>query len=215
MKSGRFGKLTNKAPTPDKPSLNRAPGQIHPTLSMSGRTVVWSPMWWGRPPGGKTSGRFPQPINARAETVGQKPAFRESFESKRCLVPADGFYEWQVTDGEKYPYFIHLPDRPVFAMAGIWTEALDFEKTEGSFTILTQEAHPGLLELHHRMPVILQESEWKTWIDPSSTTDQLEQILDCPGPEMTAYQVSKRVNSTKNDDSELQKPFSDRQSTLF
>ncbi|MDC0158107.1 SOS response-associated peptidase, partial [Verrucomicrobia bacterium] len=136
MKSGRFGKLTKKAPTPDKPSLNRAPGQIHPTLSMSGQTVGWSPMWWGRPPGGKTGGRFPQPINARAETVGQKPVFRESFESKRCLVPADGFYEWQVTDGEKYPYFIHLPERPVFAMAGIWTEALDFEKTEGSFTIL-------------------------------------------------------------------------------
>ena len=115
----------------------------------------------------------------------------------------------------EYPYFIHLPDRPVFAMAGIWTEALDFEKTEGSFTILTQEAHPCLLELHHRMPVILQESEWKTWMDPSSTTGQLDKILDCPGPAMTAYQVSNRVNSTKNDDPELQEPFSERQSTLF
>lgn len=215
MKSKRFGKLTKKAPTPDRPSLNRAPGQVHPTLSMDGQTVGWNPMWWGRPPGDKTGDRFPHPINARAETVGQKPVFRESFESRRCLVPADGFYEWQVTDGEKYPHFIHLPDRSVFAMAGIWSDASDCAKAGGSFTILTQEAHPGLLELHHRMPVILQESEWKTWIDPTSTTEQLQEILDCPGPEMTAYQVSKRVNSTKNDDPELQEPFSERQSTLF
>ena len=171
-------------------------------------------MWWGRPPGESTPTRS-TPINARSETVGEKPTFRESFEKRRCLVPADGFYEWQVAEAEKYPHFIHLPGHSVFAMAGIWTNTIDCEKAEGSFTILTQEAHPGLLHLHHRMPLILKESEWKTWIDPYSSTAQLEKILDCPGPEMIAYQVSKRVNSTKNDDSELQKPFSERQSTLF
>ena len=211
----RFGKLTESKPNPGHPSFNRAPGQVHPTLSSQEGAVGWNPMWWGRPPGEKTTGRAPFPINARSETVGEKPSFRESFENRRCLVPADGFYEWQVEETQKYPHFIHLPDHSTFAMAGIWTGNRENGDQAGIFTILTQSAHPGMLHLHHRMPLILGESDWETWIDPASTTAQLDKILDCPGPEMAHYQVGKRVNSTRNDDPELQDPFAERQATLF
>ena len=211
----RFGKLTKSGPKPDHPSFNRAPGQVHPTLSAREGAVGWNPMWWGRPPGEKTTGHAPFPINARSETVGEKQSFRESFENRRCLVPADGFYEWQVVETQKYPHFIHLPDRSTFAMAGIWTGNRENGDQAGIFTILTQSAHPGMLHLHHRMPVILGESDWETWIDPASTTAQLDKILDCPGPEMAHYQVGKRVNSTKNDDPGLQDPSAERQATLF
>ena len=211
----RFGKLTKSDPKPDRPSFNRAPGQVHPTLSAREGTVGWSPMWWGHPPGEKTAGHALFPINARSETVGEKQSFRESFENRRCLVPADGFYEWEVVETQKYPHFIHLPDHSTFAMAGIWTSNRGTKEHEDAFTILTQSAHPGMLHLHHRMPVILGESDWETWIDPASTTAQLDKILDCPGPEMAHYQVAKRVNATKNDDPELQDACAERQATLF
>ena len=100
-------------------------------------------------------------------------------------------------------------------MAGIWTGNRENGDQAGIFTILTQSAHPGMLHLHHRMPLILGESDWETWIDPSSTTVQLDKIIDCPGPEMAHYQVGKRVNSTKNDDPELQDACAERQATLF
>ena len=93
--------------------------------------------------------------------------------------------------------------------------AIKSENAQASFTILTQEAHPELLSLHHRMPVILEESSWEKWLEPSSPVDDLKKILARPGPEMIAYQVGKQVNSPHNDDSSLQNPFSERQGTLF
>ena len=89
------------------------------------------------------------------------------------------------------------------------------ENAQVSFTILTQEAHPELLSLHHRMPVILEESSWEEWLEPSSPVDNLKEILARPGPEMIAYQVGKRVNSPQNDDLGLQDPALERQGTLF
>lgn len=210
----RFAKLTEKEPELNRPSFNRAPGQRQPALTLREGSVRWDAMWWGRPPGEPASAR-PLPINARSETVDEKPTFRESFRNRRCLIPADGFYEWQIAGDEKYPHFIHLSDHPTFAIAGIWTNAMGSENAQGSFTILTQEAHPGLLSLHHRMPVILEESSWEEWLEPSSPVDNLKEILARPGPEMIAYQVGKRVNSPQNDDPGLQDPFSERQGTLF
>jgi putative SOS response-associated peptidase YedK len=210
----RFAKLTEKEPELNRPSFNRAPGQRHPTLTLREGSANWNAMWWGRPPGGPSTAR-PVPINARSETVDEKPTFRESFESRRCLIPADGFYEWQIVDTDKYPHFIHLPDQPTFAMAGIWSRNPGTKENEDAFAILTQSAHPGLLHLHHRMPVILEESSWEEWLDPSSPVSGLRETLARPGPEMIAYQVGKRVNSTQNDDPDLQDPSAQRQDLLF
>lgn len=211
----RFAKLTEKEPSLNRPSLNRAPGQIHPTLSVQDGSARWNAMWWGRSPGGNVSKQGPVPINARSETVGEKPSFRESFENTRCLIPADGFYEWQIVETEKYPHFIHLPDHSTFAMAGIWSTSPGTQEHEDTFSILTQSAHPGLLHLHHRMPVILEESSWEEWLDPLSPVSGLRKTLTRPGPEMIAYQVGKRVNSTQNDDPGLQDPSTQRQDLLF
>lgn len=207
----RFAKLTSEAPAAGQSLTNRAPGQIHPTLSAGKESNSWNEMWWGRPP----RETKPSPINARCETVSEKPSFRDSFEQRRCLVPADGFYEWQVLETEKYPHFIHLPEQATFAMAGIWRRSTIGSEEKDVFTILTQSAHPALLHIHHRMPVILEESDWETWITPSSPLSSLLGILAKPGPEMRAFQVSKKVNSTKHDGDDLQEPFGERQSTLF
>jgi putative SOS response-associated peptidase YedK len=211
----RFAKLTQNDPKPEHTSFNRAPGQVQPTLSARNGAFEWKAMLWGRPQG-RNKGRYGAfPINARSETVGEKPTFRESFENRRCLVPADGFYEWQIVETDKYPHFIHLPDQPTFAMAGIWSRNPGTKENEDAFAILTQSAHPGLLHLHHRMPVILDESSWEEWLDPLSPVSNLRKTLDRPGPEMIAYQVGKRVNSTKNDDPDLQDPSAQRQDLLF
>ena len=207
----RFAKLTSKAPAAGQSLTNRAPGQIHPTLSAGKESNSWNEMWWGRPP----RETKPSPINARCETVSEKPSFRDSFEQRRCLVPADGFYEWQVLETEKYPHFIHLPDHETFAMAGIWTKSLEESDQTDIFSLLTQSAHASVLPLHHRMPVILRESDWEIWLDPSSLPELLEKVLLKPGPRMIHYQVSNQVNSTRNDAPELQLPFSERQATLF
>jgi putative SOS response-associated peptidase YedK len=211
----RFSKLTKNEPKPGHPSLNRAPGQVHPTLSVRNGTVGWNAMVWGHPSARSQENHGGFSINARSETVAEKPTFRESFKKRRCLVPADGFYEWEVQETQKYPHFIHLPDHETFAMAGIWSVRTGSHPPEDAFAILTQSAHPDLLSLHHRMPVILQESDWEIWLDPASSNVHLEKILLRKGPQMHHYQVSKQVNSTKNDSPELQKPFSERQGTLF
>ena len=210
-----FAKLTSNDPKPTGSTFNRAPGQVQPTLSNRNGAVEWNPMLWGLPSNRNKSRGGAFPINARAETVGEKPTFRESFEKRRCLVPADGFYEWEVIETQKYPHFIHLPDHETFAMAGIWTKSLEESDQTDIFSLLTQNAHPSVLPLHHRMPVILRESDWEIWLDPSSLPELLEKVLLKPGPRMIHYQVSNQVNSTRNDAPELQLPFSERQATLF
>lgn len=141
-------------------------------------------------------------INARAESVAEKPSFRTPFRRRRCLVPAHGYYEWQAVGKRKQPYYIRLDDGRPFAFAGIWEI---WESPQGyleSCAIITTEANALTKPLHARMPVILHRDDYAMWLDPSvQRTEPLLALLDpYPSDEMTTYPVSTRVNSVANDD---------------
>ncbi len=145
-------------------------------------------------------------INARSETAGEKPAFREALRLRRCLVPADGFYEWRKRSGGKEAHYVSLVSGGPFAMAGLWeswrgpaAERID------SFTILTTEANEALRGLHHRMPVILREEAWEDWLGPGALEPALlaELFRPYPGGELRHWAVSPRVNRPQNDDADL------------
>jgi putative SOS response-associated peptidase YedK len=140
-------------------------------------------------------------INARAETVAEKPAFREAFKRRRCIIAADGFYEWQRTNGKKQPYFFQMKDESPFGFAGLW------ERWQGgageaieSCTILTTEANEVLRPVHDRMPVILHASDYELWLDEDVRKRELLKDLLRPYPpeEMTSHPVSTAINSPHN-----------------
>jgi putative SOS response-associated peptidase YedK len=149
-------------------------------------------------------------INARSETAAEKPAFRAAFRRRRCLVVADGFYEWQKQNGTKQPFFIHLRDGHPFALAGLW------EHWEGpggdvieSCTLLTTQPNELLKALHNRMPVILHPQDYDLWLDPQvQQADPLRPLLQpYPPDHMDAYPVSRWVNSPGNDDPRCIEPL--------
>lgn len=195
------------------PRFNIAPSQ--PVLAipndgkMTGNFFLWGliPMW------AKDPGIGNRLINARGETVAEKPAFRGSFKHKRCLILADGFYEWQAAPGKKTktPYFIHMKDRRVFAMAGLWDV---WDGPDGSnvqtCTIITTEPNELMAPLHNRMPVILHTRDYAKWLDPSLRTPEglLPLIKPYAADEMSAYQISNLVNKPENDTPELVVPVS-------
>ena len=144
-------------------------------------------------------------INARSETVASKPGFREAFKKRRCLIPADGFFEWLQQRGGKQPMFITLPDGAPFAFAGLW-ESWHNKKLPDqvyrSCTIITREAVGAVSELHHRMPVILDPKVYGTWLDPDHQDPQsLSAILrDHALTELVFHPVDRAVNSVRNND---------------
>jgi putative SOS response-associated peptidase YedK len=150
-------------------------------------------------------------INARSETAAVKPAFRGPFKKKRCLVPADGYYEWIMTENGKLPYAIYPSDEDTFYMAGLWD---CWKSPEGlmvlSFTILTRAADPQVEHLHHRMPVILDDQTQEAWIDPNLQDPQeLESLLDYTKPtDLRFHPISTLVNSVRNNGPELIEPRS-------
>ena len=155
-------------------------------------------------------------INARAETVADKNAFRKPFRRQRCIVPADGFYEWTPAppgQKRKQPWFIHRPDGEPFAFAGMWetwrdpAAGSDAEPLR-SCTILTGSANDTMSEIHDRMPIILPPSAWDTWLDPSvDDTDLLGKFLVPAPPELiTFHPVSTEVNDARNHGSHLVDP---------
>jgi putative SOS response-associated peptidase YedK len=136
-------------------------------------------------------------INARAETVAEKPAFRTAFRRRRCLVPADGFYEWQKQNGSKQPYYIHMTDGKPFAFAGLWERWKGPDDTViDSCTLLTTQPNDLVRPLHNRMPVILRPSDYELWLDPAvEDAGVLKPLLRPHSPDgMDAYPVSRRVN---------------------
>lgn len=145
-------------------------------------------------------------INARSETVTEKPSFREAFRRRRCLIPSDGFYEWARTAGRKQPYFFQLRDGQPFGFAGLWDrwQGGDGEVVE-SCAILTTEANDVLRPVHDRMPVILRPEDYELWFDEDvRKTDLLKNLLrPYPAREMTGYPVSTLVNSARKQGAEL------------
>ena len=141
-------------------------------------------------------------INARAETVAAKPAFRAAYRHRRCLIPADGFYEWAPGPDGKQPYYIRMKDGEVFALAGLW------ERWEGeggvleSCTLIVTQANPLMAPIHDRMPVILHQDDYTRWLDTGHVDPEALAALlkPYPGRELVAFPVSTHVNSPKHDD---------------
>ena len=143
-------------------------------------------------------------INARAETVAEKASFKQSFKSRRCLILADGFYEWKNDEGRRQPHRIILKNEQPFAFAGLWSTWEKDGVKLATCTILTTAASPLMQNLHHRMPVILSQEEEELWLNPRTNQDTLEKLLDqYPDEAMEYFPVSDAVNSPKNESKQL------------
>jgi putative SOS response-associated peptidase YedK len=149
-------------------------------------------------------------INARSETVEEKPSFREAFKRRRCIIPADGFYEWQRMGSRKQPFYFRLKDDRLFGFAGLWDKwrSPDGESLE-TCSILTTEANDVLSTVHDRMPVILHRETYDLWLDDDVRKQDLRKELLRPFPasEMTAYPVSTSINSPYQQGEELVQPI--------
>jgi len=148
-------------------------------------------------------------INARAETIATAPAFRAAFKKRRCLVPASGFYEWKkLEDGSKQPYLIAARDGSPFSFAGLWERWDKDEAPVETFTIITGEPNSLVADLHNRMPVILDPDDYDVWLTAVDTAIPQALLQPFPTQLMTAFPVSKRVNSPENDDAAVIAPLS-------
>lgn len=145
-------------------------------------------------------------INARASTVAEKPAFRAAFRTRRCLVPADGFYEWRAEGGARQPYRIVLNGGEPFAFAGLWEQWRGSAETVESFAIVTTEANDTLKALHDRMPVILAPADYAQWL--SGTPHEAQALLrPCPSAAVGYFPVEPHVNHAKHDDPRCFAPY--------
>lgn len=190
------------------PRYNIAPTQSaavvrHAAGAPSGRELVW--LRWGLVPRwAKDASIGSKMINARAETVAEKPSYRTALRRRRCLVPADGFYEWQKHAGtrQKQPYHIARADGGVFALAGLWERWDQGAQPLETFTIITTEANELMRPLHARMPVILPPEAYAAWLDPAVDDPARLAALLRPwaGEDYRATPVSTRVNSPSHDD---------------
>ncbi|MGW8267723.1 MAG: SOS response-associated peptidase [Longimicrobiales bacterium] len=191
-----------------RPRYNIAPTQEAPVIAQDERGKRMGLLRWGLIPSwAKDPGMGSRLINARSETVAQKPAFRSALRHRRCLIPADGFYEWRKVGegkggkGSKTPFWIHRAGREPFAFAGLWER---WQPGDGpplfTFTILTTEAAAEIRHIHPRMPVILPPGTRSDWLDlDSDPVTLLDSLRDAPGVPLQAHPVSSLVNSPGND----------------
>ena len=192
-------------PLPEVSSrYNVAPTQEVPVVLAGGGERRLEMLRWGLIPSWADDPQIgSRMINARSETAAEKPSFRRAFRERRCLIPADGFYEWQRTGNGKQPYYIHMKNGSPFGFAGLWESWRDPEDYElRSCTILTTEPNKLLAPIHNRMPVILHPENYELWLDPDVREVELLSSLLEPYPDdtMEAYPVSRRVNSPANDE---------------
>jgi len=147
-------------------------------------------------------------INARIETVAEKPTYRTSFKRKRCLIPADGFFEWKIVNGHKVPHHIRMRDSSIFAFAGLWDRWEGEGQTLDSCTIIVMPANEVMKPLHERMPAIIAPAHYDLWLDSRMTDkDEIMQYLtSAQSSQLTAYPVSTRVNVPKHDDEQCIRP---------
>ncbi len=193
----------NIAPTQSAPVVRATAGGAGRELAMARCGLI--PSW------AKDASFGNKTINARSETVTEKPSFRGAFRRRRCLVPADGFYEWRREGEIKQPYRIGMKDGQAFAFAGLWETWQGPEGGEAveSFTILTTEANRKLRPIHPRMPVILAPESYETWLDasPDSAAWAVSVLKPFADQPMAFYRVSTRVNSVANDDADCIAPL--------
>jgi putative SOS response-associated peptidase YedK len=201
--------LEQTTPLGLKPRYNIAPSQQVPIVrdTDTGRemaTARWGlvPHWSKEP---KT--RY-STINARIESVAEKPAYRTPFKRQRCLIPADGFFEWKVVNGQKIPHHIRMRDGDVFALAGLWDRWEGDGESLESCSIIVMPANEVMKPLHERMPTIIAPAHYDLWLD-SRVTDKVElmsYLNSTPSSQLVTYPISPWVNSPKHDDARCIEP---------
>jgi putative SOS response-associated peptidase YedK len=195
-----------------EPRFNIAPSQPVPIIrdTDAGREMVLA-KWglvphWSKEPKTKYS-----TINARIETLAEKPVYRTSFKHRRCLIPADGFYEWKVNDGRKVPHHIRMKDGDVFALAGLWDHWEGDGESLDSCSIIVMPANEVMTPLHDRMPAIIAPAHYDLWLDPRVTekSEIMVYLNSAPSTRLVTYPVSSWVNSPKHDDDRCIEPSGD------
>jgi putative SOS response-associated peptidase YedK len=196
----------------EHPRFNVAPSQSVPVvrLDKEGRRSAGL-LRWGFVPRWAREMPKVQPINAKAETVATSGMFRDAFARRRCLVAADGFYEWQKLDARtKQPMFVHFPDDQLFALAGLWERWRPAPEAEplDTFTVITTDPNALMAPIHNRMPVIIRPEDYGRWLDLATTTSQAIGMLRAyPDGELEATPVSRTVNNPKNNVPECVEPL--------
>lgn len=198
-----------------RPTWNAAPSQQLPVIVEDDGTWHVRPMQWGLIPFWTKPGEKPRvaPINARSETLAEKPMFRNLVKRNRCLVPANGFYEWKRTGGPKQPYFIHLKNEPLMLMAGLYDTAKDAKGEDfQTYTIVTGGPNVLMQDIHDRMPMIIHADDAELWMDPEiNEIEPLEPLLQpFADEEMDLYPVSTSVNNVRNNGEKLIEPAAEQ-----
>ena len=189
---------------------NIAPGQhIVIVRPERGQRMADVAFWGLIPSWVKDPNTSPKPINARAETLEEKPTFRTAFRRKRCIIPASGFYEWKAEGRAKQPFYIHPTEGGLFAFAGLME---DWQGPHGevmvSACIITTRPNELMAGIHERMPVILPKPTWGAWLDPAAQTRDLQPLLvPCASDLMSAHPVGNAVGNVRNEGPELMLPL--------
>ena len=194
------------------PRYNVAPTQPVPIVRMAEGKREFALVRWGLiPPWVKDPRAFSLLINARGESVNEKPAFRNAMKRRRCLFPADGFYEWKREGGRKRPYFVRLKSGAPMAFAGLWESWMgpNGEEMETA-AIVTTAASRSIAHIHDRMPVIVAPDAFDFWLDPNVDGEMAAAVIaPAPDESLEAYEVSSAVNRTANDSAVLLEPLSE------
>ena len=191
------------------PSYNVAPSQEIVSIIRRKENRLIKLHWGIVPFWVKDIKKAAKPINARVETAAEKPSFKAAFKYRRCLILADGFYEWKKIGSRKQPWFLMLPENEPFAFAGLWDAwTAEDGSVYDSCTILTTAASDSICEIHHRMPIVLNPDAFYEWLNPDNQdTSKLENLLrEQTVQEFIAHPVSTYVNSPKNNDPRCIKP---------
>lgn len=202
-----------------QPNWNAAPTHQLPVIIDVDGGLQMHPMQWGLIPAWLKPGEKPKvaPINARSETIAEKPMFRNLVKRRRCLVPANGFYEWKRTGGPKQPYYIHLTDQAIMLMAGLYDvrEGENGER-QASYTIITGPPNGVMGSIHDRMPMIIHPDDVELWMDRDiNEIAPLEPLLvPLADREIEMYPVSTAVNSVKNNRADLMEPVATQEELL-
>lgn len=191
-----------------EPRYNIAPTQVLPVITRNSPNRVELMRWGLIPSWAKDVSIGNKMINARAETVAEKPSFKRALASRRCLVPCSGFYEWRRDDKSKVPYFIFVRNTPLFAFAGLyelWKDAAG--NLLRSYTIITTTPNELMENIHNRMPVILRPEDEDVWLDAEADLGHVISLLEpFPADRMDYYRVSTAVNSPRHEGSSLIEP---------
>ncbi|MBL1143204.1 MAG: SOS response-associated peptidase [Proteobacteria bacterium] len=182
-------------PEETKSSFNITPSQVCSVVRLNDNKKELAKLNWGLVPSWAKSDIKIKPINAKAETIREKPYFRSAYKKQRCIIPASGFYEWKGSKGHKQPYCIYPLNDPCFGFAGLWEKNEELE----TFTIITTEANTLMSEIHHRMPVILNTKDYDTWLQEGD----YELLKPCPSEEMEYHLISSAVNKPSNNSVDL------------